>query len=361
MNVYWFVAIITLLINRLLPSNTEKEYLRNLILSFIPLFIYGAIRVDYGNDYPVYELYFDIFHSSGDFIPDYEAHSEIGYQYLCYIMPSFRSLLVLNSFILALSFIVFMYNNIPSNYAWLVIVLLFLMPEKNIFGSLVGMRNGFVVTTFLLTFSFVQQRRYYIVLPIAVVLSTIHTSALAYIPLAYLLARDIPLSKKEFYLWIIGAVVLMVFSTSTLVNFMMPVISSMSDNYERQLMDLNDASRGILNYSANIILMISFLYYAYYRREKLSSQQNSLIRMAAFYCVSGCLGPLSGRMTYYFAMYYIGGVVMIYSDEWINKTLKVLLLVLVILIACYATFYVWMGSSWWNHSVYHSIFDVIRQ
>lgn len=355
MNVYWFVAIITLLINRLLPSNTEKEYLRNLILSFIPLFIYGAIRVDYGNDYPAYELFFDIFHSSGDFIPDYEAHSEIGYQYLCYIMPSFRSLLVLNSFILALSFIVFMYNNIPSNYAWLVIVLLFLMPEKNIFGSLVGMRNGFVVTTFLLTFSFVQQRRYYIVLLIAVVLSTIHTSAIAYIPLAYFVARTTPMTKTEMYLWLGCGIILMLVSSSTLVGFMMPAISAISDNYEQQLMEMNETSRGLLNYTANIIMMAFFLYYAYCKSDELSPERNSLLRMAALYCVSGCLGPLSGRMTYYFAMYYIGGVVLMYSDQWKNRTLKNMMLIFVIIIACYATFYVWMGSSWWNHDIYHSI------
>lgn len=357
MNIYWFVAVLTLFLHKLLPCKTDKEYLYNLIISFIPLFIYAAIRVNYGNDYPAYEFFFDTFHVSGDFIPDRDSHSEVGYQFLCYIMPSFRSILVLNGFILALAMAYFIYKNIPSQYAWLAICLLFLMPEKNIFGSLVGMRNGFVVTSFLLTYIFVQQRKYYIVLPIAFILSTIHTSAIAYIPLAYLVARNTPVTIKEIYIWIGTGIVMLLISTTALARFMMPFVSLISDNYEEQLMEMNDVSRGIINYAANMIMMASFLYFAYIRDADLSPYQKSLLRMAALYCVSGCLGSLSGRMTYYFAMYYIGGVVTMYSFPYKNKDLKNIMLAFVTLIACYATFYVWMGAPWWNHSVYHSLLD----
>lgn len=357
MKVYWFIAFITLLLHVLLPRRTNSDYLRNLIVAFIPFFIYGAIRVNYGNDYPAYEMYFDLFHGSTSFLPDQEAHAEIGYQLLCHIMPSYRSILVMNALLLAAAFVTFIYKNIPSHYAWLAIILIFLMPEKNIFGSLVGIRNGLVVTSFILVFSFVQERKPIHLTITALLLSTIHTSAIAYLPLAYVVSRNTSVTKNEVYIWLVAGVVLMVASMSTLVNLLLPIFSVIADRYEDMLAEMHDESRGLLNYGVNFVMMFAFIYFAYKRDKELLPAQKSLLRMAALYCVSGCLGAISGRMTYYYALYYIGGVVLMYSYRWRQNILRLAMIIFVILIACYATFVVWMGSQWWNHEVYHSLFD----
>ena len=60
----------------------------------------------------------------------------------------------------------------------------------------------------------------------------------------------------------------------------------------------------IENYFANFIMMIAFLIFGYKNNDELEPEQKSLIRMAALYCIAGCLGGISGRMTYYFAVYY---------------------------------------------------------
>ena len=148
MNIYWLVAILTLLLNRMLPSKTNKEYLINLLVSFLPLFIYGAIRVNYGNDYSSYEYFFEKFHVSGAFVGDSDEHAEVGFQYLCYIMPSFRSMLVLSAGLLYSSWVLFLYKNISAKWVWLAIILIFLMPEKNVFGVLEGIRNGMGISGF---------------------------------------------------------------------------------------------------------------------------------------------------------------------------------------------------------------------
>lgn len=358
MNVYWFIGLLTIFLHKILPHDNNKNYLYNLIIAFFPLFIYGAIRVNYGNDYPAYESIFNVFHNLSTFIPDEKAHAEIGYQYLCYIMPSYRSILVLNAFILMISFVFFIHKNIPSKYAWLAIFLIFLMPEKNIFGSLVGIRNGLVVTSFILTFTFVQERKPVYLFTTALILSTIHTSAIVYLPLAYLIARNTPVTKKEIYVWILTAIILMVMSMSLLTKLLLPIFSIVADRYEEALMKIEDSDpRGLLNYGANLIMMFIFLYFAYKKNDELLPQQNSLFRMAALYCISGCLGVISGRMTYYYAIYYIGGIVLMYSMEWNNYYLKQAMLFFVILIASYGTFIVWMGSSWWNHDTYHSLLE----
>ena len=355
MKAYWFVAILTLLLHKFIPCRNNSDYLRNLIIAFIPLFIYGAIRVDYGRDYPAYEMFFNMFHSSTNFIADGDAHAEIGYQFLCHIMPSYRSILVLNAFLLVAAFIVFIYRNIPYRYAWLAIILIFLMPEKNIFGSLVGIRNGLVVTTFIMAFSFVQERKPVSLAITALVLSTIHTSAIVYLPLAYIVSRDTIVSRKELCIWVATGIVLMAVSMSALVNLLMPIFSVVAGRYEEQLMDMQDGSRGLLNYGANFVMMFTFIYFVYKKSGELLPQQRSLLRMAALYCISGCLGSLSGRMTYFYAIYYIGGVVLLYSLGRKNDILKYVLLVFVILVSSYATFVVWMGEEWWNHGTYHSL------
>ena len=356
MKAYWFIAIITVLLHKCMPCRSNSGYLRNLIISFIPFFIYGAIRVDYGADYPAYEMFFDLFHGSTSFVPDEEHHAEIGYQFLCYVMPSFRSILILNSLLLSASFVVFIYKNVPSNYAWLAICLIFLMPEKNIFGSLVGIRNGLVVSSFVLAYTFVQQRKPLHLAITALVLSTIHTSAIAYLPFAYLVARNSSITKKELYIWGTIGIVLMIASMSTLVNILLPIFRIIASRYEETLLDMQNGSRGTLNFVANYIMMIAFIYFGYKKNEELEPEQKSLLRMAALYCIAGYLGGISGRMTYYFAIYYIGGIVLLFSyNKGKNKYLRYVFLGFAVLIACYATFYVWMGAEWGNHGTYHSL------
>lgn len=359
MNVYWIVAFLTLLLHKILPCNSKKAYLFNLIISFLPLFIYASIRVDYGNDYSAYEMFFNMFHNQHDFIPDKDAHAEIGFQYICYIMPSYRSILILNSFILVLAFIVFLYKNIQPQYAWLAIFLIFLMPEKNIFGSLVGIRNGLVVTLFILTFSFIQEKKFIPLIITALILSTIHTSAIFYLPLAYFIARNTIISGKEVCIWIGIGIILILTSMSSLVNLLLPIFSSVANRYEEALMEMSGGSRGILNYGVNLVMISVFMFFAYKRSFELTSKQRSLLRMAALYCMASCLGAISGRMTYYYAIFYIGGIVTMYSKDWKYPILKVVMLIFVIMIALYSTFVVWMGADWWNHETYHSLLDSV--
>ena len=156
MKAYYLVFFIALMVSLFYQAKTDKQWRRKLFWTFLPLFVYAAIRVDYGNDYSSYKDLFDTIHSSASFTIDRDMHAEVGYQLLNMIMPSYRSILVLNAFLLSLSLGVFCYHNVPQKYLWLAIVLIFLNPEKNIFGNLVGIRNGLVVTSFLIGFVWLQ-------------------------------------------------------------------------------------------------------------------------------------------------------------------------------------------------------------
>ena len=183
MIVYFIVFIVTFLLSYFLPARNDKEYKWKLVIMFIPLFLFGALRVDMGNDYHVYASYFEEFHGGGSFSFDESSHSEIGFQLLCFIMPSYRSILILNTFLLCLAFALFIYRNVPKQYIWVAVLIIFLNVEKNIYGSMVGLRNGFAVITFLLGSVYIQERRWLPFALITVLAMSIHTSAVFFLEL----------------------------------------------------------------------------------------------------------------------------------------------------------------------------------
>ena len=62
MKVYFLVFIVTLLI-QFIPVNSDRQYLRRVILTFIPIFLFGALRVDFGLDYLAYETEYEWAHT----------------------------------------------------------------------------------------------------------------------------------------------------------------------------------------------------------------------------------------------------------------------------------------------------------
>lgn len=355
MKAYYLVFALTLLISLFYNARTDVGWKRKLFWTFLPLFVFGAIRVDFGNDYKTYESLFELYHSEGLFYFDYDAHSEIGYQLLNRIFPSFRLLLIFSSFLLSFSLAVFSYHNIPKQYLWLAVILLFLNPEKNIYGTLVAMRSGLCVSCFLLCFVLVQRRQWIPFFIITFVLSFIHTSVLLFLPIAYLVSVNKPFSTKEMWFWIGGSAVILFASMSQLFNIISSLISN--DMFERYEEVLSESSlhRGFLQVVTCLIFMIFFVVYLQKRSRGITQKENSVIRMGLLFAVSLLLGSLSMRASYFYDVFFIAAVIKIYSDKKASETLRYGLLFLAIVSSYYSMFRVWMGSPWWDHAVYHSL------
>lgn len=355
MKVYWTVCVLTLLIAWLMPYNNDKQCRIRMIFTFLPLFLFGALRVDFGADYLAYEEFWYEMHNSM-FSFDNTLHAELGFQLLNYLMPSYRSLLVLNSFLLCLALGVFLYRNVPPKYIWIALILMFLNPEKNIYGSLVGIRNGLVVSGFLLSFVFIQSRR---LVPFAITtifLMQFHTSAVLFMPVAYFVANNKELTRREIIIWVIALAVLMTLSVSALFDIITPFVSSYLDRYESYLEV--EKHRGYLIISSNIIFIILLFIGFYSNRKALTDKQNSLYRMGLVYLASAFLGSLSTRASYFYDMFFIATIANMLSVEWKQPILKWCLFGLALAVSLYSTFVVWMGSPYWNHEVYHSIFSL---
>ena len=352
MRVYYLVWALSLIIQWILPGSTDKQYRWKLFFTFIPLFLFGALRVDFGNDYWAYERLFYAVQGSG--FPNEDSSMEIGYQFLCHILPNFRTVLIINAFLLSLSLGVFIYRYVPKRYLWLAVTLVFLNPEKNIYGNLVGIRNGLVVTSFLLSYIFVEKRKWIPFFLITALLLTIHKSALLFLPIAYFLGLNKPMTRGEAVVWVIGSIVLLGVGMSTLVDMVSLLIDNeYFDQYEGYLE--KKISRGWLLTLTSIILLVFFLVYLYKNRHRLTTSDNSIIRMGMWYSGTSFLGSLAMRAAYFYDMFFIAAVIKIVADKKIGLSFRLVLLALVIAMCCYSMFYVWMGKSWWNHGIYHSI------
>lgn len=354
MNAYYFVCFLTLLIQWIMPGETDKQYKLKITLSLVPLFLFGALRVDFGNDYPAYELFFESMHGANAEL-DSQMHAEVGFQLLCMIFPTYRTLLIFSSFLLCLSIGVFLYNYVPRNYVWFAFVLLFLNPQYNIHGNLVGLRHGIMTCCFLLSFVFVQKRK---IIPFAIVtaaLSFIHTSALFFLPIVYLIGRPNPISKREIVIWSVVLLILLALSMSSLYNVLARFVVAYFERYETYVASENNVHRGWLNLLAMTILLFSFLYTMYKRRLLLSGKANSIMRVGLLYCGLAFIGTLSMRGNLIYNMFFIASVCLFVSQYKKGDFFRVSIALLATAVSVYGMFVVWMRSPYWSHMYYHSL------
>ena len=335
MRVYFLVFFVTIMLSIILPAKTDVQWHRKLFFTFLPLFLFGALRVNFGNDYLDYKLFFDTFHNQNGFHYDPTSRSEVGFQFLCYIMPSYRSVLILNAFLLCLALAIFIDKNIPRNYLWLTILLVFLNPEKNIYGNLVGIRNGLVVSGFILGCTLIQHRRFFLFALLTVLLSTFHTAALLFMPLAYFVGRNTTIKRKEIVIWMGFFALLLSFSMSGLIDIVSPIISNYFERYETYLEMGAGRHRGLLLTAASLAL--ATLIFLLYRKQEdpFTKEQNTLIRLGLLYVASAFLGSLAVRANYFYDMFFIGTVVVLYSNNK-RKQIGMALAILAVMMSLYS-------------------------
>ena len=360
MYVYIIVFFLSLLLSLSLPANSDWEWKRKLFWTFLPLFVFGALRVDFGNDYQGYVNYFNEFHTKGPFVFDESSHAEIGFQLLCYLMPTHRSVLVLNSLLLCLAFALFIYHNVPKHYMWVAIVIIFLNVEKNIYGSMVGLRNGFAVTAFLLGSIYIQKRKLIPFALITLISMSFHTSAFFYLPIAYLVGRGKEISKGEIYIWIATLTILGTMSSVGLLNALTPFLMDNFERYEVYIIDFT-GHQGILMVTTTIVLFVLIFTLFYENRKILSNEQNSLCRLGLLYVASLFMGTISMRAGYFYNVFFAGTIALLFSLPSKYDTMRKALCVVAIIMSAYSM-YLWMhaGHVLNNplYTVYHSILTI---
>lgn len=359
MPVYYTVFIITFLLCILVPAKTDKEYKRKLIIVFLPLFLFGALRVDFGLDYAAYEEEYNAAHGLG--YTDNTLHHEIGYQLLEIIMPSWRSMLILISFMLCFSIGFLFYKSLDKNNLILAICVMFIAGNFAFYTPLVTMRNGLANAILLLSIPLIRDRRIVIVAIIAFLGSYIHTSLIFFMPLAYLVANNKPISTKEIIIWVGCFGVFVVFGSSSIVRYFSGYLLAYFDRYE-PIVETISTGRGYANLLvgvANLVIVGIILYTVYQNRNRMSAVENCVSRIALLYLLSPFIGLFGGaRWQTYFIPFFVVCIANMYSYTWKSKALKIGFYILIFAYFSYSFFYVWQWNNpYFVFQTYHSIFD----
>lgn len=350
MKVYLIVFIITMLL-QIIPAKSSKQQIIKLVITFIPLFLFGALRVDFGYDYESYE---DEFYSCKAYGIDQAEHSEVGYQLLNIICPSFRFLLVVQSLFVCLAYGFFFYKYIPNKQRWLALLLLFLSGQYTIFFMFSGIRNAITISLLILVVPLIEHRRIILFAVITFLASLFHTSALIVFPIVYFISRTSLMTDKEYYIWLFLMGFFIVIPIDLLFGNFSYVINFYFERYNPYLSKISEFGfeRTPLIILSTSLLGLGILLNA---RKTTSERELLLSRMALIGVYANYLGSMNLRLTNYMQFF----IVAMWAILIINKKIKwrYLYMAFAILYLSYAFFNVFIGDPNFIYEKYQSIFN----
>lgn len=353
MNVYYLVFFITFII-QFVPVKNQKEYVWRLFFTFLPLFVYAALRVDFGRDYFSYE---NIYENAENRL-SFWYQDEEGFMILNRLMPTFRSLIVLTSAFTCLVYGVVFYRYIPVNYSWLAILLLFLAGDKTIFFMFSGLRNSISISVLLLSLPFIEKRKIFWFIGCMFLAGQFHRSAFLFFPMAYLLGRfNGQMKKKELFVWLGVFIFILIFSSSVLLEYVNWLLDNEFFNkYSEKYKDRYEAAdnRGGLLIFAIIILFGTLLYII--NAYKLNNTLNVVFRLALVFVFSYALGTLNMRISQHFISFFVIALVNVFAYIK-NDLIKYGFLLFVLLFLGYSFIIIYVGGPTFPYMYYHSILD----
>ena len=354
MRVYLIVFVLTLLC-QFIPVRDSKEYKIRLFFTFLPLFVYGAIRVNYGLDYESYETIFNEAHLWTDYTSASE-HAETGYLLLNRLIPTWRLFLILTSALVCFAYGVVFYHCIPQKITWLAILLLFLAGDKCIFFMFSGIRNAIAISLMLLAFPLIKNRRIVLFILITLLAMQFHTSAIFFLPLAYFVGINKQMTKREAFIWIVSMIVLQIVSLDVLFEQTSFIVSNYFEKYltyAEKAEQLGDTRTFLIRLAVTVfVCVISW----FMRTTVLTRSENTICRLALLYSLTALMGALNIRSAQYYGLFFIVCSVIIFF-KWKHMDKKIIYLSFVFLYLSYAFFIVFMQGQYFPYDIYESIFD----
>lgn len=287
MSVYYTIFVVTLLI-QFIP-NEAINYRYKLILTFLPLFLYGCFRVDFGYGYNVYEaLYDEIARTTNYYSVD--TRIEPGYMILNRILPSFRSLIVLTSLLPCIAYYLLFLHYIPSKYSWFAIILLFLSGDKTIFFMFSGIRNSISISLLMMSFYLIKERKILLYFMVMLLASTFHTSALIFYPVAYFVGTGKSFTERTIKIWFAIFLTLTLFPLDGLISKLLPFVVSNFDRYSGYMNTANSIgdTRSLLVISSAMFMAIVNIYNL--KNEDLERDKIVIGQLSLLFIISYLLG-----------------------------------------------------------------------
>lgn len=350
MDVFWVIAILTVLIN-FFPVRNSHQYSLRIIVSLIPLFLYGAFRVDFGLDYIGYEDYFNKVHLYG-INPD--DRFEIGYFLFNKILPTFRHLLFLQTLLICTSYFFLFKWYIPAKYSWLGFLILILNAPMTIFFMLSGIRNGIAISLLILSSQFIYKRKITPFLILVLIAFLFHNSVIFIAPLAYFIVNDKIITNKSILKWVFIAIGIILLSTSFLINYVEIFINTYFDKYSTYIEIAKEYEKGGGFLALSFSILIGALLLFIMKNKVLGKSENMIIQFTLLFFISFLLGPLNIRISQYFISFLIPCSILVLNFCKSN-TLKSIYFIAIFAYMSYSL-NIWYNNPYFSYHEYNSIF-----
>ncbi len=317
------------------------------VCSALPLIIVASVRHEVGTDWPIYYKYFFGINDST------EAFSEPGFNLLNVIvyniMPDFALMAAVCS-IITYGFIFKAIYDQSVNYAFSI---LFFVLDAVYFNSMNQLRQMMTVAVFLYAIKFIKQRRFLPYLIICLILFTIHTSAIIFIPLYFLYGFKINI-KVHVFLVIIGAVLMVP------MNYLLRAIIAQTQYSWYLGSPYNElADFYVIGYVFSIILLILYDFYYCYGDDKDDKDYNFMVNVQFLGTLVMYLTESIPQVSRFLICFSIPGLLcipkMLRREKVDNRRVVVsLLLIALYLVKLLYDIYV---NGWYDIIPYQTIFD----
>lgn len=362
MGYYWTLCLIMLLICYASGYNKRKGY-GGLLIAIFLLFVFYAFREGFTADYYNYEDVYNWFHGYGLANIEENRDIEMGFQFICAVLPSYRLLIILFTFLFcACAFVAFKYYVDPK-YWWFLIIILFCYSQF-LNGNMSAMRSGIVTCLFFLSIIIKHKNKISFILAVGILLLafTVHKSALVLLPLLFIPAR--PLNK--FTLYIIYCVAMVFIYASVFYAQEINAIAMLLSNnlFEEAYLDFfeEDLKTGfsIITF-IKLVIKAALLYLTLEttRKEEDSNKSIFIILTAVFYLIylipSGVgVGMITRFYTYFVFPCLIGTS---YTIERLNNQKKIIYILCIVLCCIWQVYDFYLGPTYKIHGMkYDSIF-----
>lgn len=236
---------------------------RSKILLFLPylfIFVFSAIRIDYGNDYKsYYEKFLGISSVQFEDLTSYFLSQEPGWLIFNWLFSEFNFsiIILITSLFLCFSYAYLINNFVPKNYHWLAIFIFLANPDLFLI-NLSAMRQSISISIFLLSVNLILRKKTLLFYLNILFASLFHYSAILLLPF-YHFRKQLLYRINLFYalLFFTFFMILLIFG-DTVVQFLLSAVASITNKYDYYTDKSSIGSGlGIIVYF-NILLLILF-------------------------------------------------------------------------------------------------------
>lgn len=334
-----------------------KNFNYGLKIGFGFIFLFLALRYDFGNDYmPYYNFFYGVEDLTDDEIHSEDQHFEIGWIYLNKIFYNwgFFTMQMTLASINCIVYYYFIKKYCPKHYYWFA-MFLYVFSSGIMLTHSSAMRQSIAIAIFLISLSFLQKKqllRYIILIGIA---SLIHTSALILSPLILLPFINFRISFRSGLITFSIFLLLFIYA-----NFILSNITSLSGVYFERYAEYLD-NEGVMLGSGLGLIFLSILLILILKYSKYQTKENSLLFKLAIlnfmFIPMGFALQSVGRL----GMYFLPVTIVVYPliiCTIKSNIIRSIITTSIVLVTLY-TFYQFFQSEVWKEAfgTYQTIFS----